>query len=190
MPSKKLAIFASATGTNADAITKHFKNIEGAEVALIVTNKAEAGVLDVADRHGIPSIYIPKSDLQDEELVIELLEEFEVDFVILAGWLLLIPPYLVKRFDNRILNIHPALLPKHGGKGMYGANVHKAVKEAGDTKSGITIHLVNERYDEGNIVNQFEVEIDPTDSAQDIESKVRKLELAHYPEVIENFIFS
>jgi phosphoribosylglycinamide formyltransferase-1 len=190
MPSKKLAIFASGAGTNADAIAKYFAENEKVEISLIITNRSEAGVLKVAERHDIPSLYLPKSDWQDEELVLNLLDEFGVDLIILAGWLLLIPRFLVKHFEGRILNIHPALLPKYGGKGMYGSKVHRAVKEAGDKESGITIHQVNENYDEGGIVQQFSVKIETEDSVEDIESKVRKLELSHYPEVIEKFIFS
>lgn len=190
MPSKKLAIFASGTGTNADSIARHFSENDRVDVSLIVTNRAEAGVIKVAEKHDVPSVFIPKDDLQDEEMILNLLSEYQIDYIILAGWLLLIPAYLIKEFDGRILNIHPALLPKHGGKGMYGSNVHKAVKASGDSESGITIHLVNEKYDEGAVVEQFSVGVSPQDSADQIESMVRKLELAHYPQVIEKFIFS
>jgi len=119
-----------------------------------------------------------------------LLEEYNVDVIILAGWLLLVPEYMVKRFDRRMLNIHPALLPKFGGKGMWGMHVHHAVKAAGERESGITIHKVNAHYDEGAIIAQHKVAIDPSDSAEEIEQKVRKLELQYYPEEIKKFLDS
>jgi phosphoribosylglycinamide formyltransferase-1 len=149
MAQATIAIFASGTGTNANAILEYFKNDSEINVGLIVTNKADAGVIKVADKWKVEYAIINNADLGDEELVEAVLEENGIDFVVLAGWLLLIPSYMVKMFKGKILNIHPALLPKFGGKGMYGHHVHKAVKAAGENISGISIHQVGEAYDEG-----------------------------------------
>ncbi|MEX2597636.1 MAG: phosphoribosylglycinamide formyltransferase [Salibacteraceae bacterium] len=184
----RIAIFASGTGTNADAISTHFKNHPKIEVALVVTSKHDAGVIKVAEKHGVDYIVLQKQDFQDENLVMEVLEGYEINYCVLAGWLLLIPTYLVKAFEGKMLNIHPALLPKFGGKGMYGKHVHEAVKETGESESGITIHQVNEDFDKGEIIAQIKVKILPDDSADEIERKVRTLELAHYADEIEKLI--
>jgi len=184
----QIAVFASGSGSNAEALVDHFANHTSIKVSLIVTNKANAGVIDRAKRLGVEYVFVPKEDIEDEEMMLGLLDNYDITHVVLAGWLLLIPPYLIKRYQHKILNIHPALLPKFGGKGMYGHHVHKAVKEAGETESGITIHLVNEKYDEGAIVKQHKVALVESDSAADIETKVRKLELEHYAQDVENFI--
>ena len=188
MAQATIAIFASGTGTNANAILEYFKNDSEINVGLIVTNKADAGVIKVADKWKVEYAIINNADLGDEELVEAVLEENGIDFVVLAGWLLLIPSYMVKMFKGKILNIHPALLPKFGGKGMYGHHVHKAVKAAGENISGITIHQVNEAYDEGSLVAQHKVSIESSDSAEDIEQKVRALELEFYAVEIKKFI--
>lgn len=186
----RLAIFASGAGSNTEAIIAHFDEDESVAVSLVVTNKPEAGVIQVAEHAGVEYAIIRKADLQDEDLMNAILDEHQIDVIILAGWLLLMPEYLVRQFPHRIINIHPALLPKHGGKGMWGRHVHQAVKEAGDTKSGITIHMVNERYDEGSIIAQHSIDIQPEDSVEEIESKIRKLEIEFYPKEIKNFIDS
>ncbi|NQV51895.1 MAG: phosphoribosylglycinamide formyltransferase [Flavobacteriales bacterium] len=190
MGKTRLAIFASGTGTNTKSIIGYFKGDASVEVSLVVTNKPEAGVISVAEAMGVDYAIAAKAELADEELMMALLEEYKVDAVILAGWLLLVPEYLVKRFDGRMLNIHPALLPKFGGKGMWGMHVHNAVKAAGERESGITIHKVNAQYDQGAIVAQHKVAIDPNDEAEEIEQKVRKLELQYYPEEIKKFLDS
>mgnify|MGYP001366181457 CR=1 FL=1 len=186
----KIAVFASGTGTNADAIIRFFKADEVADVTLVVSSKHGAGVLDVADGHGVVSVVVDKDVMADEEVLLALLEAYEIDFIVLAGWLRLIPPFLVRAFNGRMLNIHPALLPKFGGKGMWGHHVHEAVKAAGEKVSGITIHQVSEAYDEGAIVAQFETSVEANDSASDIEAKVRALELKHFPVVIKKFILA
>lgn len=186
----KIAVFASGTGTNADAIIRFFKADEVADVTLVVSSKHGAGVLDVADGHGVVSVVVDKDVMADEEVLLALLEAYEIDFIVLAGWLRLIPPFLVRAFNGRMLNIHPALLPKFGGKGMWGHHVHEAVKAAGEKVSGITIHQVSEAYDEGAIVAQFETSVEANDSASDIEAKVKALELKHFPVVIKKFILA
>lgn len=185
---KKIAIFASGTGTNAEAIMRSCQEDDIATVALLVCSNSEAKVLDVAERHNVPWVLVDKDFMADEEAMLVLLEEYGVQYIVLAGWLKLIPAYLINAYKGRMLNIHPALLPKFGGKGMWGHHVHHAVKEAGEKQSGITIHEVNEAYDEGKIVAQFPVEILTSDDENDIERKVRALEIKHYPTVIKNFI--
>ncbi len=184
----RIAIFASGTGSNAARIIEYFKDHPAIEVALVISNREGAGVLDIAERAGIPSRVIRKAAFADEDLVMSLLEEFRIDFIALAGFLLLVPKYLIRRYPHRIVNIHPALLPKYGGKGMYGMHVHEAVKAAGDKESGMTIHFVNERYDEGAIVLQRRTPIDPDDTPSDIARKVLKLEHAYFAPAIEGCI--
>lgn len=184
----RLAIFASGTGSNADKICQYFQYHSTIHVVLVVTNRKNAGVLDVSSRFKIDSIIIPASDWTSAEMVLPILKEREITHIILAGFLLLIPSWLVNEFHGRIINIHPALLPKYGGKGMYGMHVHQHVKNANDTVSGITIHAIDEQYDEGDIIFQQKVEIDANDSAVDIAQKVLRLEHYYYPRVIERWV--
>jgi len=186
----RLAVFASGSGTNAEAIMKRFSRHQHIEVVLIVTNRSEAGVIKRADSFDVETIYLPKSRFENETEILQILSEKGVDWIILAGWLLLIPPYLVLKFPGRIINVHPALLPKFGGKGMYGRHVHEAVKNANEMESGISIHFVNEKFDEGAIIEQFRVNLEHSDSAEEIERKVRELELSHYASVIEKVVLS
>lgn len=181
----RIAILASGAGTNAEKIIAYFKDHDDIDVSLVISNRQGAGVLGIADRGGLPHRVIAKHEFGNEDLVLGMLDEYQIDFIVLAGFLLLIPPYLVRAYPQRIINIHPALLPKYGGKGMYGMHVHEAVKAAGDSESGITIHFVNERYDEGAIVFQKSTAIDHSDSPKDIAHKVQKLEHTHFPKVIE-----
>lgn len=155
---------------------------------LIITNRTQAGVMEIASAHRIDSVVIPNSMWADSQNIIPLLESKKITHIILAGFLLLLPSGLVTRFKGHILNIHPALLPKYGGKGMYGNHVHQQVKYAGDLVSGITIHEVNENYDEGEIIFQKKVELDKEDTASDIAAKVLTLEHYHYPRVIEKWV--
>ena len=185
---KKVVIFASGAGSNAKAIIEYFKGHGNIEISLVVTNRKEAKVLDVAKDNKIDTLYIPKSEWEQKEKVLETLASY--DLIALAGFLLKIPDYLIEAFRNRIINIHPALLPKFGGKGMYGMNVHRAVKEAGELESGITIHLVDEVYDNGEYLAQFSVDLNGTETAEDIASKVLKLEHEYFPIIIERFIES
>ncbi|CAN5442425.1 phosphoribosylglycinamide formyltransferase [soil metagenome] len=183
-----IAIFASGAGSNAQTIIDSFKDNKEAVVALVVSNKAEAGVLHIAETADIPFAIIDKDEFKDEEVMGALLEYHKIDWIVLAGFLWLIPSYLVSAYPNKIINIHPALLPAHGGKGMYGNKVHEAVKTAGDTESGITVHYVNEHFDEGEIIFQARCPITPTDTPDDIRKKVQALEHEHYPLIIAGLL--
>ena len=182
----KLALFVSGTGSNARTIIDRFQAHpeDGVEVALLVSNKAGAGALLMAAERGVPTLVVRRDAFRNTTELLDDLAAFEVDFIALAGFLWLIPPYLVRAFPDRMLNIHPALLPDYGGKGMYGANVHRAVKANGETESGITIHYVNEHYDEGGTVFQAAVRLDPDDTPEQIAERVLRLEHGNYWRVI------
>lgn len=186
----RLAIFASGGGSNASALIDSFSRDPEVEIALVVTNRSKAGVVQVAEQNHVPLAIIGKEELQDEELVMAVLDEYGIEAIILAGWLLLIPAYLIAAFPNRIVNVHPALLPKFGGKGMWGRHVHQAVAEAGETESGITVHLVNEEYDKGEVIAQYAVQLEQGDSAESIERKVRQLEREHFAQAVKKFVDS
>jgi phosphoribosylglycinamide formyltransferase-1 len=185
---KHIAIFASGRGSNAQAIIDYFKNNPTIKVALIVTNNKTAGVIQIAKDNRIPFDIISPTELKEEETLIDLLELYQIDLIVLAGFLLLIPAYLVKAYPNKIINIHPALLPKYGGKGMYGTKVHETVLSNKETETGITIHYVNEKYDEGEYIAQYRCQVEPSDSAEVIAAKVHQLEHEHYPNVIEKLL--
>jgi len=187
---KNIAIFASGGGSNAQKIIEHFENSNLAQVSLIISNKSKAGVLDKAAAQNIPTLILNREEFSKTENILQKLDTYSIDFVVLAGFLWLVPTYLVKAYKNRIVNIHPALLPKFGGKGMYGMNVHRAVHIAQEKESGPTIHFVNEHYDEGGIIFQAKCSIQPTDSPEDIAKKVLALEHKYYPEVIEKVILT
>jgi phosphoribosylglycinamide formyltransferase 1 len=184
----RLAIFASGSGSNAEAIIRHFSDNPIVTVELIITNRKDAGVIDRANRLGVSCKHVPKSAFEDQDAILGMLKSENIDWIILAGWLLLVPTYLVRNYPDRIINIHPALLPKFGGKGMYGMHVHEAVAEAGETESGITIHLVNERFDEGRILAQFKFPLPITVTPAVVEAGVRELELLHYASEIEKTV--
>ncbi|MEQ8924178.1 MAG: phosphoribosylglycinamide formyltransferase [Fulvivirga sp.] len=184
----KLAIFASGSGSNAQNIVEYFSESNDIEVSLILSNNSKAYVLERAQKLDIPTAIFSRDSFYKSEEILKVLANDKIDFIILAGFMWLVPKYLVEAYPNRILNIHPALLPKFGGKGMYGDHVHKAVKEAGEVESGITIHYVNEKYDEGNIVFQATCELTTSDTPETIAEKVHALEYKHYPEVIESVI--
>lgn len=183
----KLAILASGSGSNAEKIMEHFQGSTQAEIALIASNKADAFVLERAKKFGVPTFTFSRKEMEAGQLLAKLQEE-QIDWVILAGFLLKIPEELIRAFPNRMVNIHPALLPKYGGKGMYGHHVHEAVKVAGDTETGITIHLVNENYDEGKIIFQAATPVNPEDTPNSIAQKVHALEHRYFPEVIESLV--
>lgn len=182
----KLALFVSGTGSNARTIIDRFQAHpeDGVEIALLVSSRANAKALLMAAERGVPTLVLDRREFRETDNLLHDLERFGVDFIALAGFLWLVPAYLVAAFPGRILNIHPALLPDYGGKGMYGANVHRAVKANGETESGITIHYVNERYDEGGVVFQAAVRLDPDDSPEKIAERVLRLEHANYWRVI------
>lgn len=183
---KKIAIFASGGGSNAREIMRYFEHHTQIEVALLVSNKAEAGVLDIADSYAIPTLLISKKGFYESNEILESLTDYSIDFIVLAGFLWLIPSYLVTAYPNQIVNIHPALLPKYGGKGMYGHHVHEAVKAANESVSGMTIHYVNAHYDEGNIIYQATCALDAADSVGEIAAKVLALEHQYFSKVIES----
>lgn len=184
----QIAIFASGTGSNAKKIVEYFKGHPNIKVSLVVSNKENAPVLEMARSNDIPTLVINRDYFYNSENILKKLSIYNIDFIVLAGFLLLVPKYLTRKFHNRIVNIHPALLPKYGGKGMFGLNVHKAVKAANEKVSGITIHYVNENYDEGQILFQESCPITPEDSPETIAHKVLQLEHQHYSKVIENIL--
>ncbi len=181
----RIAIFASGSGTNAERIVTYFREHPSIEVALILSNKADAYVLERARNLGIPVAVFDRQQFRDSDIVLNILKNNRIDFIVLAGFLWLVPNHLLNTFHGRILNIHPALLPKYGGKGMYGMNVHEAVIASGDTESGITIHQVNERYDRGDIVFQARCPVLPGDTPETLANRVHLLEYEYYPIVIE-----
>jgi phosphoribosylglycinamide formyltransferase-1 len=186
---QNIAFFASGNGSNAQNIVEYFKDRPEFMPSLILTNKADAYVIQRAKSMNIPCITFSASELRNTNRILEILEKYDIDFIVLAGFLLRIPSNIIQAFPNKIINIHPALLPKFGGKGMYGDHVHKAVKEAQEKETGITIHYVNEHYDEGQIIFQEKVSVLPTDSPDNIAEKVHALEYEHFPKVIDRLLF-
>jgi phosphoribosylglycinamide formyltransferase 1 len=184
----RLAIFASGSGTNAENIIRYFQNKPQIKVSCICTNRADAYVAERVRPYHIPVLVFSRQDFYETEKVLDYLEENKIDWIILAGFLWLIPANLIDRYASRIINIHPALLPKYGGKGMYGSTVHKAVIENHEKQSGITIHFVNKEYDKGNIIFQVACDIDPADTSDTLASRVHALEYAHFPRVIEEVV--
>lgn len=182
---KKIAIFASGSGTNAEKIAEYFQDSSEVLPALILSNKKNAFVLKRAEKLGIPSFVFSRKEFYDTNGVMEILEKFEIDLIVLAGFLWLVPDKLLKAYPGRIINIHPALLPKYGGEGMYGEKVHSAVIAAGEKYSGITIHYVNEVYDAGEIIFQEKVEVTPDDTPDSLASRIHALEYQHYPVIIK-----
>lgn len=185
---KRIAIFGSGSGSNAQKIIEYFKASKIAEVALIVSNNSLAGILERAKKLKIPSHVFSESEFNQALPVIQLLKQENIDLVVLAGFLWLIPPALIQAFPDSIINIHPALLPKFSGKGMYGDHVHQAVLQAGQTCSGISIHYVDEEYDTGKIIYQEAYQIDPSDTLELVKKKCQCLEHKHYPRIIEQIL--
>lgn len=184
----QLAIMASGSGSNAQCFIDYFCEHPAIEVAVVISNNSGAYVLKRAEDAGIPAVVVRKSEWNDQEAIKNLLLKYKVDAIVLAGYLLLLPSWLIEMFPGRIFNIHPALLPEFGGKGMYGINVHRAVIDSGAKQSGITIHLVNEAYDEGEILFQEKLEVLPEDTPESLASRVLKLEHQHYPRVVECYL--
>lgn len=180
-----LAVFASGGGTNCENIIRYFKGSDKVHVALVVANKAGIPALEKAERLGVPTRVLSKADLNREDVALPLMKEYSIDFIVLAGFLLVIPDFLIREYDRRIINLHPALLPKFGGMGMYGHRVHEAVKAAGETETGMTVHWVSGKVDGGEIIAQFRTPISPEDTPDDIAAKEHVLEMEHFPQVIE-----
>jgi len=183
----RLAVFASGSGTNAQKIFEYFQNHTQIKVAGLFTNKAGAGVIERAQKFEVPVHVFTKEQFKQGELA-ALLQQQGIDFIVLAGFLWLMPPAIVQRYSGKMVNIHPALLPQYGGKGMYGHHVHQAVVAAGEKESGITIHFVNEVYDEGQIIFQARVALAAHDTPQSLANKIHALEHQHYARVIEEVI--
>lgn len=184
----KIAIFVSGSGSNAENIVQYFRQTQTAEVSLIVCNNPTAFALQRATKLQIPALLIDKKTFQNSQVLLDILKAQKINWIVLAGFLLLVPPYLLHAFPNRVINLHPALLPLYGGKGMYGMHVHEAVKANNETETGITIHYANEHYDEGQIILQARCAITPEDSPETIAQKVHTLEYAHFPQAIEGEI--
>ena len=182
----RIIIFASGSGTNAENIIEHFKNSELAQVKYVVSNNTEAGVLERAQKLNVPFKVFTKKEMQSDSFLQFLIEN--ADFIVLAGFLLKVPDQMIESFPNGIVNIHPALLPKYGGKGMYGMHVHRAVVSNKEAETGITIHYVNEHYDEGAIIFQKSVSLDPNDTAEEVAGKIHVLEQENFPNVIEGLL--
>ncbi len=185
---KNIAIFASGSGSNAENIAKYFEGKQNVYISSILTNKSDAYVLNRAENLGIPSLVFSKEDFVNSTKVIDYLKELEVDAIVLAGFLWKVPSELIKSFPDKIINIHPALLPNYGGKGMFGMNVHNAVIENKEKESGITIHLVNEEYDKGAILLQARTSIEEGDNAEDLAQKIHALEYAYFPVAVEAWL--
>lgn len=185
---KRIAIFASGNGTNCENIIRYFQAKGDAEIAFVLSNRADAYALVRARRLGVKTVVMTRDTFNDELAVMELMRREHVGFIVLAGFLLLVPPFLIDAFDHRMVNIHPALLPKYGGKGMYGRHVHEAVKAAGESETGMTVHWVTREYDSGAIIAQYKTAISPTDTVDDIAAKEHDLEMKYFPEVIDRII--
>lgn len=186
---KKIAIFASGEGTNAENIIRYFQKKRSAEIVMVVTNKQHAGVCERTRKLGIETIFAPAADFRNGR-VLQLLQENHVDYIILAGFLLMVSEDILDHFPNKIINIHPALLPKHGGKGMYGRRVHEDVIADGDDVSGITIHYINKEYDKGKTIFQAKCPVLPGDTSDTLAARVHELEYTFFPKVIEDVILS
>lgn len=185
---KNIAILVSGSGTNCENIIRYFQDSDQVSVSLVISSRADAYALVRANKLGVPTQVMSKSEFSDESLLMPLLRQYQVDFIVLAGFLLMVPDFLLSAYPQKIVNIHPSLLPKYGGKGMWGHHVHEAVKAAGDTETGITIHWVSEICDGGEIIAQYHTPLSPDDTPDDIAAKVHMLEQQYYPKVIEEII--
>lgn len=185
---KKIAIFASGSGSNAENTIQYFLSKPEISVDSVFCNVAEAYVLKRAEKYNIPTFLFNREDLKNQEKVLQILQERQIDFIVLAGFLWLMPSFIVSAFPNRIINIHPALLPHHGGKGMYGMKVHEAVIAAGEKESGITIHYINNQYDKGDPIFQARCPVEAGETPESLAKKVHALEYAHFPRVIEEIL--
>ncbi|MBO4315647.1 MAG: phosphoribosylglycinamide formyltransferase [Prevotella sp.] len=188
MKKKKIAIFVSGSGTNCENIIQHFADSNLVEIALVWSNRSDAYALKRAEKYGIPTIVMGKNDFNDANKVLPILKDYGIDFIVLAGFLLMIPDFLVHAYHRRMVNLHPALLPKFGGKGMYGHHVHEAVKAAGEQETGMTVHWVSEVCDGGEIIAQYKTPITPEDTPDDIADKEHVLEMEYFPKVIEQVL--
>ncbi|MFZ4463480.1 MAG: phosphoribosylglycinamide formyltransferase [Bacteroidales bacterium] len=185
---KRIAIFASGSGTNMQRIAEYFQDNPAVEVSVLVCNKSGAGVIQRAEKLQIPVLMINRSDFYQSDAITKQLIDLQIDLIVLAGFLWLIPDHLLQAFPHRIINIHPALLPKYGGKGMFGEHVHQAVIMANEAESGITIHYVNEHYDEGAVIFQASFRLVSGETPDSLAQRIHQLEYRHFPEVIERLL--
>ena len=183
-----IAIFVSGSGTNCENLIRYFTDSPRVNCALVVSNKADAFALERAKRLNVPTAVTPKAQLNDMLFMRKLLQDYHIDFIVLAGFLPMVPDFLINDYPQRIINLHPALLPKFGGKGMWGHHVHEAVKEAGETETGMTVHWVTPVCDSGEIIAQYKVALSPEDTVEDIAEKEHILEMKYYPKVIEEVL--
>jgi phosphoribosylglycinamide formyltransferase-1 len=188
MKKLNIAIFVSGSGTNCENLIKYFADKAEVNCALVVSNKADAGALERARRLGVETAVTPKAELNDPAVMLPLLRRYDIGFIVLAGFLPLVPDFLIEAYPQRIVNIHPSLLPKFGGKGMWGHHVHEAVKAAGETESGITIHWVTPVCDGGDIIAQYRCALSPDDTPDDIFDRVHELEMKYFPMVVERLV--
>lgn len=188
MERKQIAVFVSGNGTNCENLIRHFASSDAARVTLVLSNRPEAYALTRAKRLGVETAVMSRQDFNREDVLLPLLQAHHIDFIVLAGFLLFIPNFLIEAYPHRMVNLHPALLPKYGGKGMWGHHVHEAVKAAGECETGMTVHWVSSVIDGGDIIAQFRTPILPTDTADDIARKEHKLEMEHFPQVVEDVI--
>ncbi len=180
-----IAIFVSGSGSNCENIIQYFQNNKQANIALVVSNRSDAYALVRAKRLNVPTKVLPKAEFNNQEMVMKLMADYRIDFIVLAGFLLMIPDWLISAYQHRMINLHPALLPKFGGIGMYGHYVHEAVRKANETETGMTVHWVSPVCDRGEIIAQFRTPITPDDTPDDIAAKEHVLEMKHFPQVIE-----
>lgn len=185
-----IAVFASGNGSNCENLIRHFSERSDTEVSLVVCNQASAPVVERARRLGVDTVVLSKAEFANPSVLMPVLQTHHVDFIVLAGFLLMIPGWLVSAYTRRMINLHPALLPKFGGKGMYGRHVHEAVKAAGETLTGMTVHWVSEECDGGEIIAQFTTPVSPTDTPDDIAAHEHELEMVHFPEVVDQVLKS
>ena len=188
MMKKNIAIFVSGGGTNCENLIRYFEGNDNVNCELVISNKADAYALVRAQNLGVATAVVPKAQLNDEDYMMSLMREHQIEFIVLAGFLPLIPDFLIEAYPRRIVNLHPALLPKYGGKGMWGHHVHEAVKAAGETETGMTVHYVTPVCDSGEIIAQYRVALSPDDSVDDIADKEHQLEMEYFPQVVERVL--
>lgn len=184
-----IAIFVSGSGTNCENIIRYFQNSDKVNTALVISNRADAYALVRAEKLNVPRVVMSKKEINTPDSILPLLQKHNIDFIVLAGFLLMIPDFLIEAFPRKIINLHPALLPKYGGRGMYGHHVHQAVKDAGETITGMTVHYVSNICDGGEIIAQYSTPINEDDSVDDIAAKENQLEMKHFPQVIEDVLY-
>jgi phosphoribosylglycinamide formyltransferase-1 len=185
-----IAIFVSGSGSNCENLIRYFEGSERIATPLVISNKPDAYAIVRAEKLGVPTVVVSKTELNDPEVMLPLLHKYDIHFIVLAGFLPLIPDFLIENFPRKIVNLHPALLPKYGGKGMWGHHVHEAVKAAGETETGMTVHYVTPVCDGGEIIAQYKCTLSPSDTLDDIATKEHELEMRYFPEIVEKTIFS